>query len=43
VKDDAAFGGTVQFGQHDPGDLDDLAEHPSLSHAVLTGGGIQYQ
>src|SRR5690606_33097328 len=34
LDDDAALGGAVHLGQHDPGDVDDLGEHPGLPQAV---------
>src|SRR5215467_10001134 len=41
--DDPALGGAVQLGQHDPGDVHGLSEHPRLAQAVLPGGGVQHE
>ena len=38
---DAALGGAVELGQHDAGDVDDLAEDAGLDHAVLAGGRVE--
>ena len=38
---DAALGGPVELGEHDAGDVDDLAEDAGLDQAVLTGGGVE--
>src|SRR5690349_13183752 len=40
--DDAALGGAVELGQHDAGDVDDLAEHARLGEAVLAGRGVEH-
>ena len=41
--DDAALGRAVELGEHDAGDVDDLAEDPGLDEAVLAGGGVEDQ
>ena len=38
---DAALGGPVELGEHDAGDVDDLAEDAGLDEAVLAGGGVE--
>lgn len=43
VKDDAAFGGAVQFGQDQTGDIGCLVEGFSLRDSVLAGAGVQDQ
>ena len=40
---DAALGGAVELGQHDAGDVDDLAEDARLLQAVLTRGRVEHQ
>src|SRR5262245_15889216 len=37
---DAALRRTVQLGQDQAGDVDDLGEHAGLGQAVLAGGGV---
>src|SRR6266496_935561 len=41
--DDPALGRAVQLGQHDPGDVDHLGEHPGLAEPVLPGGRVEHQ
>jgi len=43
AEDDSALCGAVQFGQHRPGDVDDLGEHPRLRKPVLPDRGVEYQ
>src|SRR5262249_15054713 len=40
---DPAPGRAVQLGQHGPGDVHGLREHPRLAQPVLPGGGVQYE
>src|SRR5262249_48152103 len=40
---DPALGRAVQLGQHDPGDVHGLREHPRLAQPVLPGGGVQHE
>src|SRR5271155_1728202 len=39
--DDAAFGGAVEFGEHDAGDSGMAPEFAGLVQAVLSGGGVE--
>src|SRR3984885_14712046 len=39
--DDAAFGGAVEFGEHDAGDSGMAPEFAGLVEAVLSGGGVE--
>ena len=41
LHDDASLGRTVQLGQDDTGDVDDLGEDAGLGEAVLASGGVQ--
>ena len=41
--DDAAFGGTIEFGEHDAGDSGVAPEFAGLVEAVLPSGGVEYE
>src|SRR6266568_4085814 len=40
---DAALGGAVQLRQDDPGDVDDLGEHPGLTQAILARRRVEHE
>ena len=39
--DDATFGGAVEFGEEDAGEVGGLVEHFGLVDGVLAGGGVE--
>src|SRR5215472_3662554 len=41
--DDPALGRPVELGEHDPGNVDGLGEHPRLAQPVLAGRGIKHE
>src|SRR6266850_3688027 len=41
--DHAAFGGAIQLGEDDAGDVDGLADHLGLLDGVLAAGGIEHE
>src|SRR5665647_3244099 len=41
LHDDAALRGSVELGEDDASDVDDLGERTSLGEAVLAGGGVE--